>query len=103
MKEKRRERINADVEVVVVPGESQETVPPAERKKIQKIIRDNLLLAAPEPYHKVQVEVERRPDGKPQALIASMLRAETYTADIVTVSVDPDYHVRSIRPETKNQ
>jgi hypothetical protein len=90
--------VNEDVEITVLPGEAGKAPSAQERRKIQKLIRDTLLLKSMEPYHRVQVEVNRRPDGTPEALVATMLRAYTYTADIVTVKVDADYTVRSIEP-----
>ena len=78
--------------LVILPSASREgRFQPLIAKKIQKLIKDKLLLTSKEPYRKVQVEVKRRSDGSPKTLVASMLRAYTYTADIVKVNVDPDY------------
>jgi uncharacterized protein (UPF0248 family) len=93
--------VNEDVEIVVLPGETGKACSAAERRKIQRVIRDNLLLKSMEPYHRVQVEVKLRPDGSPETLVATMLRAYTYTADIVEVKVDTDYNVKSIEPPLK--
>ena len=57
---------------------------------------DRLLLPSKEPYHKVQVFVKHRPDGKPEALVAYMLRAYTYTADVVKMEVNANYGVLSV-------
>lgn len=89
--------VNENVEVVILPGETGKRVSPADRTKIQNIVRNNLLLTTSEPYHKVQVSVNQGPDGKPESLVATMLRAKTYTADIVTVNVDKDLHVKSVK------
>ncbi len=99
MKDKKGGHVNAHVEMVILPGESGIAVNAADQKKIRQLIQQDLLLTSTEPYHKVQVEVVRRPDGLPKALVASMLRAHTYTADVVTVSVDADYQVKSIQRE----
>jgi uncharacterized FlgJ-related protein len=88
--------VNEDVEVVVLPSATGKAYSAADRKKIQRLIKDKLLLTSKEPYHKVQVEVKHRSDGSPESLVASMLRAYTYTADIVKVNVDSDYNVKSI-------
>jgi hypothetical protein len=89
---------NEDVEIVVLPDETGKKLPIADRKNIQRLIRDKLLLTSKEPYRKVQVEVTRRSDGGPEALVASMLRAYTYTADVVKVNVDTDYNATSVEP-----
>lgn len=88
--------VNEDVEIVLVPGSTKTACAAVDRKKIQRLIKDKLLLTSMEPYHKVQVEVVRGADGCPAALVATMLRANTYTADIVKVNVDADYNVKSI-------
>lgn len=69
----------------------------AEQIKIRKIVDD--LLSSTESYHKVKVEVEQHPNGTPETLIVSMLRANTYTADVVIVKVDSNYNVKSITKE----
>jgi hypothetical protein len=90
--------VNENVEIVVLPSAAGHIYSAADRRKIQRLIRDKLLLTSKEPYHKVQVEVKHRTNGSPESLVASMLRAHTYTADIVKVNVDSDYNVQSIEP-----
>jgi hypothetical protein len=87
---------NEDVEIVVLSDETKKRLPAMDSRKIQRLVRDNLLLTSKEPYRKVQVEVTRRPDGTPKSLVASMLRAYTYTADIMKVNVDADYNAISV-------
>jgi len=89
---------NENVEITVLPGTSGKAYSPADRDTIQRVIRDNLLLTSKEPYHKVQVEVQYQPDGSPAALVATMMRAHTYTADIVKVKLGPGYTVKSVEP-----
>jgi hypothetical protein len=93
-------KFNENVPIVVVSGQAGKTYSPADRRQIRQIVRDRLLKIRTEPYHKVQVEVEFGPDGNPKTLVASMLRARTYTADIVTINVDARYHVLSIEPDS---
>jgi hypothetical protein len=97
------EHVNENVEVVLLPSATGKAYSAADRRKIQRLIKDKLLLTSKEPYHKVQVEVKYRPNGSPESLVASMLRAYTYTADIVKVNVDPDYNVKSIEPSPKEE
>lgn len=91
-------QVNAEVEVQVLPTVERATYAAADRRRIQKVIRDSLLLPSMETYHRVQVLVHHRRDGSPDTLIATMLCAYTYTADIVRVNVDSDYGVRSTAP-----
>jgi hypothetical protein len=88
-------RASAEVQIALVPGTARK-LPAADRRKIEQVVRERLLSQAKEPYHKVQVEVERSLDGSPRALLVSMLRARTYTADVFRVSVDAHYKVTSV-------
>jgi uncharacterized FlgJ-related protein len=95
--------VNEDVEIIILPDATGKSFSTAERRSIQKVIKDNLLKTSKEPYHRVQVEVRHRTDGSPESLMATMLRAYTYTADIVKVNIDPDYTVTSIEPSPKEE
>ena len=75
--------LNANVEVILVPGENPVPMEPHEQKQLQDLVRDHLLIPTDVPYHRAQVEVERGGDGRPVAVIATLLRAKTYTADVV--------------------
>ncbi len=94
---------NENVRVVILPGATKKAGSAADQKKIRQVIKDRLLLKSMEPYHQVQVEVKYRPDGTPESLVASMLRAHTYTADIVKVNVDKDFNVQSIEPSPEGK
>ncbi len=93
--------VNADVPITVTPPARERTPPAgkttAKTKKITRIVREALLLKTSEPYRKVQVEVEVDSQGNPNALLVSLLRAYTYTADIIRVEVDADLNVKEIR------
>jgi hypothetical protein len=93
--------VNDTVEIVVLPDANGKAHSATERRKIQKVVKDTLLRESKEPYHRVQVEVQHRADGSPESLVATMLRAYTYTADIVKVHLDQDYNVKSIEPSPK--
>jgi hypothetical protein len=90
------DHVNQDVPVVVLGTKAKAVYSAVESKQIQKAVMDRLLLPASEPYHKVQVVVKHRPDGKPEAIIAYMLRLYTYTADVVKLDVDDKYGVRAV-------
>jgi hypothetical protein len=92
---------NESVEVVVLPPESGRAYSAAEKRKIQEVV---LASAMPkrkggEPYHKAQVAVERAADGRPKKLVVTLLRAHTYTADLVEVTVGPDYSVKAVKAQ----
>lgn len=88
---------NENVPIVILPDATGRVCAVADRRKIESLVREKLLLTSMELYHKVQVEVERAEDGSPKALVVSLLRAYSYTADRVRVTVDRNYTVRSIR------
>ena len=92
---------NENVKIVLLPSATGKAYSAADRRKIQRLIKDKLLLTSKEPYHKVQVEVKCGSDGSPEWLVVSMLRAYTYTADIVKVNVDSTYNVKSIEPSSE--
>ncbi|MFA5253128.1 MAG: hypothetical protein WC367_00485 [Methanoregula sp.] len=87
---------NEKVKVEIFGTAVKATYSATDTKQIQKVIRDKLLLTEMEPYFKVDVVVKHKPNGKPEALIAYMLRAYTYTADVVRLDIDEQYNVRSI-------
>jgi hypothetical protein len=87
------------IEVVVLPPEGGKPYSAAEKRKIQEVV---LASAMPkkkpgEPYHKAQVAVERAADGRPKKLVVTLLRAHTYTADLVEVTVGPDFSVKAVK------
>ncbi len=86
------------VEIAVVPEATAGGLGAAERARIEQVVEARLLARTDEPYHRIQVEVERTKDGVPAALVVSMLRARTYTADVYRVEVDPSFNVVSITP-----
>ncbi|OPY37135.1 MAG: hypothetical protein A4E35_01599 [Methanoregula sp. PtaU1.Bin051] len=88
--------VNENVPVVVLGTAVKAVYSAGESKQIQKAVMDELLLPSTEPYHKVNVVVKHRRDGKPEALIAYMLRAYTYTADIARIDIDEKYAVRGV-------
>ncbi len=94
---------NDEVEIVLLPDETGKAYSGADKEKIERMIRERLLPESGEPYYRVQVEVKHRPDGTPVALLVSMLRASTYTADIVKVNVKKDFQVTSIERSPKEE
>lgn len=92
MKEK---HVNEGVEIVIVPSALRAAYGSRDTGKVEKAVRAHLLQSK-EPYHKVQVHVKHAADGAPVALHAYMLRAYTYTADIVKMVIDAKYNVRSV-------
>jgi hypothetical protein len=91
---------NEDIAVVVLPDATGKAYAAADRRKIQRLVRTSVVPKGGEPYHKAQVAVKHASDGSPKALVVTLLRAHTYTADVVQVTVDGDYNVKSIKPVT---
>jgi hypothetical protein len=91
---------NEGVSIVVLPSASGKAYAAAERRKIQQLVKKELLLTSMEPYHKAQVEVRMAADGAAKELLVSLLRVHTYTADVVRVTVSADYKVTSIARES---
>jgi len=90
---------NEDVEVVVLPDANGKAYAAADRRKIQQVVLANAMPKGGEPYHKAQVAVKHAADGSPKTLIVTLLRAHTYTADVVKVTVDRDYNVKAVKSE----
>lgn len=88
--------VNENVKVEVFGTAVKATYAATETKQIQKAVMDTLLRTSMEPYHKVNVVVKHKRDGSPEALVAYMLRAHTYTADVVRLDVNESYKVTSI-------
>jgi hypothetical protein len=88
--------VNERVPIVVMPSSVKAMYGAQESKKIQRAVLERLLRPSKEPYHRVQVSVKHGTDGAPLALDAFMLRAYTYTADIVRLGIDADYNVVSV-------
>jgi len=89
--------VNENVKIVVLPSAKVASYAATASNRIQQAVRDNVLLTASEPYHKVQVEVEHREDGSPKAMVAYALRSYTYTADVFQLGVDASYAVKSVK------
>jgi hypothetical protein len=90
--------VNRTPTIVILPGAHGKTCSASDQQKIHKVVRDRLLSAGREDYRKVQVQVRYRRDGAPASLLVSMLRANTYTADVVEVHLDGDFQaVRRIK------
>ncbi len=78
-------------------GAARRSYAATDHDRIRKAVRDGLLRRSRESYHSVHVDVKRDPDGGPEALVAYMLRASTYTADVARLGVDRRFRVSSTR------
>ena len=70
-----------------------------EEDSIAEVIRSEVLPREKAEYYSVKVDVRRKADGKPDYLVAYMLRKDTYTADVVRVDVDETYGVRNFQDD----
>ncbi|MBI5477108.1 MAG: hypothetical protein HY964_10285 [Ignavibacteriales bacterium] len=92
---------NESIKVVVLPPESGKAYSATEKRKIQEVVLTSAIAKrkSGEPYIKAQVTVERDAGGNPKKLVVMLLRAHTYTADLVEVTVGPDYSVKAVRSQ----
>jgi hypothetical protein len=88
--------VNEKVKVMVLGTTARASYSAGEANKIRKAVMDRLILASMEPYLKVYAVVKYGRDGKPCAIVAYMLRAYTYTADVARLSIDARYGVKSV-------
>ena len=70
---------NEDVPIVVLKNTSGKACSAADRRTIQQLVKQKLLLTSMEPYNKAQVEVQLAKDGSPKALVVTLLRGATPT------------------------
>ena len=89
--------VNQNVKIVILPGAERAMYSATESKAIRKVVMDNLLLPSMKPYHKVQVTVKRGTGAAPEAIVAYLLRAHTYTADVAKVKLGANYAVKSVK------
>jgi len=90
---------NESIKIVVLPPKAGKAYSAAEKRKIQKVVLSSAISKRTkgEPYHKAQVAVERDTNGSPRKLVVMLLRAHTYTLDVVEVTVGPNYKVRAVK------
>ena len=81
---------NENVVVKILPGAGK-AFAPAEEEKIRQLVRRELLLTSRETYRSATAEVKYSADGTPEAVIAYLNRLATYTADVFTIFLGPDY------------
>lgn len=68
-----------------------------EEEKARRLIRDEVLLKRTEPYLQVHAKIKRKADGTTERIVAYLLRANTYTADVVEITTTDAYGVARIR------
>jgi hypothetical protein len=83
----------ADIEVRIV---SEADVEPSDELKIRRLVLEDLASRRDEPYYKAQVEVERTPEGNPEALTVSLLSSRSYSAHVFRVQVDHQFNTISV-------
>ena len=93
---------NNDKEVkikIFASRKQQKTYDRQDEDRIVKVISQDVLPKVKEKYHSVSVKVEREANGSPKALIAYMLRKNSYTADVTRVDIDQEYKVQAIQED----
>lgn len=81
---------------IFASNKKNKTYDRTDEKKISDVIKKDVLSKTKVSYHSVSVKVERLEDGAPKALIAYLLRKDSYTADVTKVEVDRDYNVQTV-------
>ncbi|MBI5477109.1 MAG: hypothetical protein HY964_10290 [Ignavibacteriales bacterium] len=89
--------VNQNVRINIFRGPEESVYSASDQSLIRKVVRDKLLLKSMKPYHKAQVVVKHRPDGAPESLIAFLLRAHTYTADVAKVTLGAKYAIKNVK------
>jgi hypothetical protein len=89
-----------DVQIKVFPSPVEfRAFDTQEEDSIAQVIRSEVLPREKADYYSVKVDVHRKADGKPEYLVAYMLRKDTYTADVVRVDVDEGYGIRGFQDD----
>ncbi len=86
------------VEIFATP-QKYRTYDLQDEKKIVDIVHKKVLPREKRDYHSVKVKVKRKSDGKPKAIIAYMLRKDTYTSDVVKVDVNDNYEIEKFEDD----
>lgn len=87
-----------DVKIKVFASvKQQKTYDRNDEKLIIDLFQKEVLPKLKEDYHSVSIKVERKADSTPKALIAYMLRQDSYTADVTRVDVDDNYNVQGVQ------
>jgi hypothetical protein len=87
----------SDVKVKVVSSKKRErTYDRQDESRIADVIRKDVLPKTKLQYHSVNVKVHRNSDGSATALVAYMLRKDSYTADVKKIVVDGQYNIQKI-------
>ncbi len=67
-----------------------------QEEKIRGIVKEHLIETSYDPYHSARIEVKPDPAGSPRALVVTLSRKHTWTADRARIEVDPNLNVLSV-------
>ena len=87
--------VNASVTILILPTAA--IVAPYLAviiKRIREAVQNRLLLPSKEPHQEVHVVVQASSRRASKSLVAFLLCAYTYTADIARIDVDKEYGVK---------
>jgi len=68
-----------------------------EEERVRQLIRDEVLVKRHEAYYQARATIKYNADGTPDRIIAYLLRANSYTADVVEIKLDRNYGILSVR------
>lgn len=88
---------NANTPIVILPSSWRARVRDArEEERVRQLIRDEVLVKRHEPYYQVRASIKSAAEGT-NRIIAYLLRANTYTADVIEITVGEGYGLTKIR------
>ncbi len=72
-----------------------------EEERVRRLIRDEVLLKRHEPYYQARATIKFDQNGKPDRIIAYLLRSNTYTADVIEIQIDENYRIIGVKEGDK--
>jgi len=88
---------NQSTPILIQPSSwKTKTYDAREEERMRRLIRDEILVKRHEPYYQARATIKYHADGKPDRIIAYLLRSNTYTADVIKAKVDENYHIVSV-------
>ncbi len=86
-----------DVEIRLLPTREEfRSSDELEEPRVAEIIRTRVLQQKKEEYYRVDVQIRRREDQKPEYLVAFLLRKDIYLAEVVRVDLSENFEVERV-------
>ncbi|HQC71405.1 MAG TPA: beta/gamma crystallin-related protein, partial [Candidatus Competibacteraceae bacterium] len=89
---------NEKTTIIIQPSSwKTRTYDTREEESARRLIREEVLLKRNEPYYQVRAKIKFDQGGKAERIVAYMLRANSYTADVVELQTNEAYGFISIK------